>query len=113
MQIQIDIDFHHSNGDLMILFIDYKHYRTIVPCFLLDSIICKEAEYVENDSYCCVAIPKKINSIGKFLYEEMRVPRRHMNVYKSGLYLICDVLRLEKTRHDDNVTLPQLMRAII
>ena len=34
-------------------------------------------------------------------------------MYKYFLYLLCDALRLKKTRHDDDVTFPQLRRAII
>ena len=65
-----DTDPHHDNGELMILFNDYKHYCTIVHGFLLDSSICEEAEDVENDTYCCVEILKEFHSIGMFLYEE-------------------------------------------
>ena len=53
-----DTDPHRGNGELMILFNDYKHYCAIVPGFLLDSSILEEAEDVENDTYCCVAIHK-------------------------------------------------------
>ena len=56
-----DTDPHHGNSELIILFNDYKHYHTIVPGFLLDSSTREEAEDVENDTYCCVAIPKKVS----------------------------------------------------
>ena len=108
-----DTDHHHGNSDLMILSNDYKHYCKIVSGFLFGSSICEEAEDVGNDTYCCVAIPKEFHSIIRFLYEERSVQRRHINVYKSVLYILCDALCLEKTRHNENITFPQLRTTII
>ena len=85
----------------------------IFPCFLLDSSICKEAKDVGNNNYCRVAILKEFHLVGKFLYEEINVQRRHVIVYKSVLYILCDALRLEKIRHDEDVTFPQLRRSVI
>ena len=109
-----DTDLHNvSSEEKMILFNNCDEtYCTIVP-FLFDNSLCEEAEDDENGTCCCAVIPEELKSIGDFLYKERFEQKRHINVYKSILYLLCDALRVEKTYHEDDVTFPQLRRAII
>ena len=110
-----DTDIHHvSSEEKMILYNDCdEKYRTIVPSFLFDNSLRTEAEGYFDGTRCCAVIPEELKSIGDFLYKERFEQKRHVYVYKSILYLLCDALRVEKTYHEDDVTFPQLRRAII
>ena len=100
-----DTDIHHvSSEEKMILYNDCDEtYHTIVPSFLFDNSLRKEAEDDEDGTRCCAVIPEELKSIGDFFIKR-DLSKKDTSMF-TNLFYIYFVMRFVWRKHIAKTTL--------